>query len=166
MALQKIVVVYRMLTSFRSDPARIRKEMEISSYSGRYALDTPGPGLDMPMMDDAQIRMQTWGANRGTNFINLESDLRGMTRKINRDYQDANDYRKYSVQTAPVQSFRTEDPFVQESRASHPAWMYRDQEMYRWEQPLLNPQAHLEKKFHSNLQTRILEKDYYASANP
>jgi hypothetical protein len=150
-----------MFTSFRNDPARIQKEMEISSYSGRYALDTPGPGLDLPMMDDAQIRMQTWGANRHTNFVNLESDLKGMTRRLNRDYQDVNEYHKYSVESNPIQSFRVQDPYVLESRASHPAWTYRDKEVYRWEQPWLNPQANLEKRFYNNLQTRILEKDYY-----
>lgn len=148
-----------MLTSFRSDPARIKKEMEISSYSGKYALDTPGPGLDMPMIEDTQIRMQFWGANRHTNMVNLESDLKGMTRRLNRDMMDENDYRKHRVASAPIQSFRTEDPYVLESRASHPAWMYRDQEHARWEQPWLNPLANLEKPFYSNLCTRILEKD-------
>jgi hypothetical protein len=50
---------------------------------------------------------------------------------------------------------------VQESRASHPAWMVRDREQARWEQPWLNPQAPIEKDFYDNIQTRILEKDYY-----
>jgi len=152
-----------MFTSFRSDPARIRKEMEISTYSGRYALDTPGPGVDLPMMDDAQIRMQTWGANRHTQFVNLESDLKGMTRRLNRDEPAVNDYQTHRVTGAvPVASFRTADPFVLESRASHPAWMYRNVEVDRWEHPWINPQANVEKKFYDNLSTRMLEKDYYA----
>jgi hypothetical protein len=154
-----------MLTSFRSDDARIRKEMEISSFPCRYALDTPGPGLDMPLVEDVHTRMQTWGANRRTDITNLESDLKGMTRKMNRDVVEQNDYKMNSVPTLPVQYFRTEQPFTLESRASHPAWAYKERETLRWEVPWLNPQANLEKKFHCNLQTRILEKDYYATNN-
>lgn len=151
-----------MFTSFRNDPARIQKEMQISSFPGRYALDAPGPGIDMPMMDDAQVRMQTWGANRHNNFVNLESDLLGMTRKLSRDEPAANDYTKHAVASQRVANFRVQDPFVLESRASHPAWMIRDQEHQRWEKPWLNPQAHFEKDFYDNIQTRILEKDYYS----
>mgnify|MGYP006091166599 FL=1 len=39
--------------------------------------------------------------------------------------------------------------------------MYRDLEHPVWEQPIVDPQAHLEKTFHDNIQTRILEKDFY-----
>jgi hypothetical protein len=39
--------------------------------------------------------------------------------------------------------------------------MYRDLEHPRWETPIINPQANLEKPFHDNIQTRILEKDFY-----
>jgi hypothetical protein len=31
----------------------------------------------------------------------------------------------------------------------------------RWETPLLNPVAIVDTPFHANLQTRILEKDYF-----
>ena len=48
----------------------------------------------------------------------------------------------------------------------HPAWMYRDLEQPRWEQPFLNPQANLEKGFHDNIQTRILEKDFFVPKIP
>jgi hypothetical protein len=41
--------------------------------------------------------------------------------------------------------------------------MFRDAVQPRWDYPLMNPQAlnQLEKPFHDNVQTRILEKDYY-----
>jgi hypothetical protein len=39
--------------------------------------------------------------------------------------------------------------------------MYRDLEQKRWETPFVNPQANVEKRFADNLQTRILEKDFY-----
>ena len=150
-----------MLTSFRSDSTRVEKEMQISSFPGRYALEQPGPGLDLPMVDDVQIRMQTWGANRRDNFVNLESDLRCMTRHLNRDNVQLNEYQSKSVASQPVSHFHTQNPYVLESRASHPAWIYRNREQPRWEEPWINPQANIEKPFYDNIQTRILEKDYY-----
>ena len=58
-------------------------------------------------------------------------------------------------------SYPVSQPFVLESRASHPAWMYRDLEHPVWEEPMVNPLENLEKPFHDNIQTRILEKDYH-----
>jgi len=150
-----------MQTSFKCEPSRIEKALQISSFPGRYALDVPGPGLNLPRHDDAQVRMHVWGPDRRANFTNLESDLRGLTRRLCRDAQEVNDYRQHAVVSKPVRDFPTENPFVQESRASHPAWMVRDREQARWEQPWLNPQAPIEKDFYDNIQTRILEKDYY-----
>ena len=46
-------------TRFHDDPARIKYGLEISTYSGRYSLDTPGPGVNLPYLEDTQIRMQT-----------------------------------------------------------------------------------------------------------
>lgn len=152
-----------MFTSIRNDPIRIQKEMQISSLPGRYALETPGPGKDLPFMEDTQVRLQYWGANRGTEMTNVESDLLGLSRRLNRDHIEDNDYQKFKVQTQPVKCFRIQEPYVLESRASHPSWYYRDLEQSRWEQPWLNPQTNLEIPFHNNLHTRILEKDYHKS---
>ena len=76
------------------------------------------------------------------------------------DYINKNNYLDNAVPAERMQ-FRSADPFVEESRASQPAWTYRDLEQTRWEEPFLNPQANLEKKFHDNIQTRILEKDFF-----
>jgi hypothetical protein len=92
--------------------------------------------------------------------VNLESDLRGMTRKLNRDYSDLNNFQEHQVKTQPAQFYSSQEPFVEESRASHPAWMYRVVEPNRWEQPWLNPQANLEKPFQTNVQTRILRRNW------
>jgi hypothetical protein len=152
-------------TRFHDDPSRIYKQSQISSYSGRYFLDTPGQGIDLPFMEDPNIRMQGWGANLRNNTTNLESDLRGLTRKINRDYVEENDYKQHAVYSSP-NSYRNDEPFVEESRATHPAWMYKDLEQPRWESPFLNPLNGLEKGFRENIQTRILEKDYFIPSVP
>lgn len=150
-------------TRFHDDPYRIKKQLEESSGTGRYFLNTPGQGMDLPFIEDPQMRLQGWGANLRTNTVHLESDLFGMTRRLNRDLVDTNDYKRHSVSTSSIQ-YRNAKPMVDESRATHPAWMYKDLEQSRWETPYLNPLNGLEKVFHENIQTRILEKDYYKPA--
>jgi hypothetical protein len=152
-------------TRFHDDESRIKKQLHESSFAGRYALNVPGPGMDMPFVEDPQLRMQKWGANLHNNTVNLESDLLGLTRRINRDDIDINDYKKHTVNTT-ANSYRNENPFIEESRASHPAWMYKDLEQSRWETPYLNPLNGLEKQFHDNIHTRILEKDYFVPTVP
>uniref|UniRef100_A0A6C0JKY4 Uncharacterized protein n=1 Tax=viral metagenome TaxID=1070528 RepID=A0A6C0JKY4_9ZZZZ len=152
-------------TRFHDDPSRLKKQAQISSFSGRYFLDTPGQGIDLPFLEDPNIRMQKWGANFRNNTVNLESDLLGLTRKINRDYIGVNEHTVNAVQSSP-NTYRNEEPYIEESRATHPAWMYKDLEQSRWESPFLNPLNGLEKGFHENIQTRILEKDFFVPTIP
>ena len=152
-------------TRFHDDPYRIQMQVQDSSFKGRYMLDTPGAGLELPFMQDPQMRLQKWGANLQTNTVNLESDLFGMTRKMNRDHAELNEYKQAAVSTNPM-TFPVASPFVEESRASHPAWIYKDLEQNHWDYPLLNPLNGIEHKFHTNIQTRILEKDYYQVREP
>jgi len=147
-------------TRFHDDDLRIEKQLEQQTFVGRYQLDVPGQGSIMPFQDDAQLRMQKWGANLQTNTVSLESDLMGLTRRTGRDDIDEQNYKKHAVQTQPI-NYPKSNPFIEESRATHPAWMYRDLEHPIWESPIVNPQSNLEKPFHDNIQTRILEKDYY-----
>ena len=152
-------------TRFNNDPARIRKELAESTFAERYYLNTPGPGLDLPFVEDPQLRIQTWGANLRTNTVNLESDLRGMTRKLCRDEIMLNHY-KINAAGSSAMSFPNMESFVDETRASQPAWLLRGTEQPRWEEPWLNPQANLEKLFADNIQTRILHKDYFVPKVP
>lgn len=145
-------------TRFHDDPVRIAKRLEESTFTSRYQLDCPGPGINMAYESDPHHRLQKWGGNLQTNSINLESDLRGMTRQLNRDNIE-NNYKTHAVHTTAMSSYPVANPYVEESRSSHPAWMYRNVEQPRWEMPLLNPQTNLEKAFAHNIQTRILEKD-------
>jgi hypothetical protein len=149
-------------TRFHDDPLRIAKRLEELTFTAQYQLDVPGPGMNLPFECDPNHRLQKWGANLQTNTINLESDLRGMTRQLNRDSIENNNYKLHAVQSADTRSsYPVANPYVEESRASHPAWTFRDKEQSRWETPILNPQTHLEKPFNHNIQTRILEKDKF-----
>lgn len=147
-------------TRFHDDEVRIKKQLEEMTYAGRYMLDKPGPGSIMPFQEDVHIRLEQFGANLNDNNINLESDLMGLTRNLNRDHLESNQHLEKKAHSRPIQ-YPSAKPFVEESRASHPAWMYRDLEHPIWETPFINPQANLEKPFHHNIQTRILEKDNY-----
>ncbi len=153
-----------MSTRFHDDPFRIKKQTEMSSFQCSYFLDTPGPGVNLPFCSDPFIRAQTWGANLQTNTVNLESDFRGLTRKLNRDDVNKNEYISHKASSNKVE-YGTVDPFVEQTRATHPAWTYRSFDSNRWEQPIHKPQIFLEKQFHDNIQTRILEKDYFNSQN-
>jgi len=152
-------------TRFYDDPARIRKQAEDSTFLERYQLNTPGNGTEMPLQMDPQIRLQTWGANLHTNAIHLESDFRGLTRRLNRDHIDRNDFAQHLSDSTPY-NYSKAAPFIDESRASHPAWMYRDCEQTRWEYPWINPQDNTECPFNWNIQTRILEKDHFVPRYP
>lgn len=153
-------------TRFHDDPARIQAQLQSQTWVGRYQIDKPGPGVDLPFMEDPQIRMQQWGANLRENTTQLESELRGLTRTLCRDNTYLNNYQTQNTTNTNVPSYRSAEPFVDESRASHPAWMFRGIETPRWEEPFCNPQVNLEKPFAENVSTRILEKDSFVPIVP
>jgi hypothetical protein len=152
-------------TRFHDDPARIRKQLEESTFAESYYLNKPGNGTDVPFVMDPQMRLQGWGANLCSNAINLESDFRGLTRKLNHDLPKINEYTIQAAQTHEY-TYDSLKPIIDESRATHPAWMYRDLEHSRWEHPWINPQDNFERCFNWNVQTRVLEKDNYKPKMP
>jgi hypothetical protein len=135
------------------------KGLEQSTFAGRYALDTPGPGVQTPFMADPQLRIQRWGANLWTDSTNLESELRGLGTPLSHDYDRT--YQQTNLANGSAIAFPTSEVHVDESRASHPAFMYRDLEHSRWEAPIINPQANVEKPFRDQIDTRILAKDQF-----
>jgi hypothetical protein len=154
-------------TRFHDDEARIQQQLRMQTSTGRYFLETPGPGSSLSFFEDPHMRLQRWGANLRTETINLDSDLRGLTRNLCRDDAEKNNYQSAAV-SSTVPTYGIAAPTVEESRASVPAWQFRDLEHPRWEEPWINPQslAHLEKPFFDNLPTRMLEKDYFRHTDP
>ena len=146
-------------TRFHDDPERIKKRLEESDYPGNYQLNRPGPGLYLPLMEDPNIRLQLWGANLHSNTIELENELRGYSQPYHRDLVEM---KKSVPSNTLIASFPSLQPFVEESRATHPPWMYKELEQSKWEHPYLDPQGYLDKPFLENIQTRILEKDTFS----
>jgi hypothetical protein len=148
-------------TRFKYDDARTKKELQQSTDPGRWILNVPGNGSSPFYMEDPQIRIQKWGANLRTNTINLESELRGVNRELNKDCLGKNNYVLYNVPNEAIQYPSTANLTTEQSRSTNPAWWYRDVEQVDWYYPPLNPQENTCLPFQNNLSTRILEKDYF-----
>ena len=148
-------------TRFNYDPCRTKKQLQQSTGPGRWILDVPGNGANPCYIEDPQIIIQKWGANLRTNTINLESDLLGVNRKLNRDCLGINNFQNYNVPNEAIQYPTCNNLFTDQSRATNPAWWYRDKEQVDWYYPPLNPQENTCLPFQNNLSTRILEKDYF-----
>lgn len=152
-------------TRFHDDPCRINKQLQESTGLGRYMLNVPGNGSTPLYMDDPFIRMQKWGGNLMTNTVNLESDLFGLSRNTNRDDLKSNEYRINAVK-AKKPEYQSVAPMTDQSRATHPAWEYRDLEQTKLAILPLNPQENICYTFQNNLSTRILEKDTFVAKAP
>lgn len=148
-------------TRFKYDNCRTKKSLQQATDPGRWILNVPGNGNNPCYMEDPQIIPQKWGANLRTNTINLESDLRGVNRNLSRDCLGKNEYQKYDVPNQAIQYPTCSQLTTEQSRATNPAWWYRDLEQNNFEYPPLNPQVNVCVPFQSNLNTRILEKDYF-----
>ena len=142
-------------TRFHDDSCRIEKQLQESTGSCRYMLNTPGTGDAPHFMDDPFVRMEKWGANLRTNFVDVQSDLRGLSRSLHRDTQ------MYKSHIAPSDQKRypTNQSSTDQSRATHPAWMTKGLESTRWDIPSENPQAHIELPFAANTSTRLDQKN-------
>jgi len=148
-------------TRFYYDPCRTKKQLQQSTDPGRWILNVPGNGSNPCYIEDPQIIIQKWGGNLRTNTINLESELLGVNRRIGRDCLGKDNYTNYNVPNEAIKYPTCNTLFTEESRAIAPAWMVRDKEQVDWYYPPLDPQENTCMPFLNNLNTRILEKDYF-----
>jgi hypothetical protein len=147
------------------DSCRTNKELQQSTDPGRYMLNVPGNGDKPAYMADPQIILQKWGGNLWSDSVNLESKLLGYTEAIN-----TKDCLGKNKNTLPGQPILNSHPIsypvsvhltTDQSRASHPAWLYRDLEQVDWHYLPLNPQENTCMPFQNNLSSRIIQKDYF-----
>jgi len=144
-------------TRFHDDPARIKKKLDESTFVGMYHINTPGNGLNLPYIDDINIRLQKWGGNMQTHGFDVEQELKGYRKTEKYDTQE---FKRPSTSSI---KYNTESFHVDETRASLPAWTFRNKTQFRPDALFLNPQKNLFLPFENNTQSRILEKDYYKS---
>lgn len=149
-------------TRFNDDPSRIRKRLQEMTGAGKYMLNKPGNGDKPCYMDDPFIRLQEWGGNLRTNVINLESDLKGLTRNSNRDILTLNNYVDNKVKSEAFK-YPTCDSFVDQTRASNPAWTTKDLETNNWQYLHHQPQDNCFVPFDCNVDTRNFIKDDFTN---
>jgi hypothetical protein len=146
-------------TRFKYDDCRTKKELQQSTDPGRWILNVPGNGSHPCYIEDPQIIIQKWGANLRTNTINLESDLMGVNKPLSRDCLGKDNYTSFNVPNQAIEYPVCNNTFTEESRATNPAWWYRDLEQVDWGYPPINPQINTCLPFQNNLSTRILVRD-------
>ena len=119
---------------------------------GRYQLMRPGPGPQVPFIEDPHVRLQQWGANLHNNGASLEGDLIGVNRKLTHGIQL---YDSQTPATVAHQYGTVENPVTDESRATHPAWMFRDLEQAHWGYSFHDVQSKTEIPFSYNENARL-----------
>lgn len=148
-------------TRFHDDLCRINKRLQESTDIGRYMLNVPGNGTSPQFYADPHIRAQKWGGNLRTNHINLDSDLKGMTRSYNRDDIQHNDYNINAVYSSSVKFPTNVTMLTDQSRTTHPAWTFRDVNQNKSAILPLNPQYSVSRHFQNNLNTRTISRDNF-----
>ena len=145
-------------TRIADDGARIRKHLQESTDQGKYMLNTPGQGMSPFYMEDPHYRLEGWADNLGENAIDIENDLHGLTRRLNRDEVELN---THAIHSNPMQS-RTKSSTYSggegQSRVTHPTWSFREETQYK--EPILfhNPQEHAIRQFEHSTSSRIDQK--------
>ena len=160
-------------TRFHDDPCRIQKYLEESSNVGKYILNVPGTGSSPDYFNDPYIKIQKWGANLSNNKTQIEDDLLGLTRPLNRDSIKQNNHINYLNNNFLYnkKNYRlVDEEITHQSRVSHPAWAFREvhseNSVNNFNYLPMNPQENVCIPFHNNISSRIIEKDYYKINNP
>ena len=149
-------------TRFHDDKARIEKKNIETSSINHYTFNVPG-NFSMPNIyyNDPHIRMQKCGNTLYKNLINVESELKNINTLTNtRDFYK-NTYNNLSMNKDKVPIYNEKKTITNESRITHPVFKYRETSQYRPQYLFLNPQENVFLHFENNLDTNILEKDYY-----
>jgi len=155
---------------YNYDECRTKKKLQESTGPGRYILNVPGTGPKPCFINDPQIRLQKWGANLDKVIngapIDIDSDLSGRTRRTTK-YCSKYRFSKSGVPNREKVEYPVcSKAITDESRATHPAWMYRALPQNHHYPLFLNPQENVCLRFHNNLNTRLLERDNYVPKIP
>lgn len=150
-------------TRFHDDPCRITKQNQIMTEQGRYMLNAPGNGDKPCYMLDPQIIPQKWAGNLWTNCIDVQSTLLGLNQPLTRDCLGIGNYenKMEKANTRPIEYPVCDTLTTDQSRVTHPAYLYKDLEQVDWYFLPLDPQENVSMPFQNNISTRILEKDYF-----
>tara|TARA_E500000178_G_C16836784_1_gene668670 strand:+ start:137 stop:607 length:471 start_codon:yes stop_codon:yes gene_type:complete len=148
----------------RDDNAKTLCKLNEQNKSLGYMVNVPGNGSFPDYFKDPQIRLQKFGANLSENVVDINSELLGVNKQLDRDHfvkntRDPNFNPTYIKYNFP----HIREEITNQPRAMNPAWQIRGLETYNWDYPLFNPQTHTEMKFANNIDSRQSGKDEYKS---
>lgn len=146
-------------TRFNYDDCRTAKRLQQSTDPCRWILNVPGNGDNPSYIEDPHIRIQKWGGNIRTNMVGIEDELRGRGGRILD--RDCTSYKEFIAPSENISFPSNNTLFTDQSRATNPAWIYREIEQANWQFPQLNPQENVCLPFLNNLNTRIIVKDNF-----
>lgn len=141
-------------TRFHYDNERIKKNLQQSTGTSRYILNTPGPGNKVGFIKDPFVRLQKWGGNLRYNNngpIEINSYLVGLKKNIK---------TKRNIYDEDTKTI------TNQSRMTNPAWLYKDLEQNHRYILLNNPQQNIELRFENNINTRLVERDNFIPTLP
>jgi hypothetical protein len=140
--------------------------MEIFTNEGRYQLDVPKWKNTQQFIEDPHVRVQKIEANKYDNRVDIENSMLGYTKPLSRDYLLKDEYVKFTPKVDPPRYDNYIKCVTDETRATLPAFLFRDLEVDRFETPFINPQNDIERNFNWNVNTRIIEKDRLYDTRP
>ena len=114
-------------TRISNDKLRIYKHVQQSTDVGKHIINVPGNGLDVPFIEDPQVRMQLWGANRVNDTISVENSLLNIDRPLMRGC--VNCPKSYYTQPDLSRMNYSQNTFaITDTSIIDPAWNLRDKE--------------------------------------
>ena len=149
-------------TRFHDDINRIEKTNLETTAINNYTFNVPGNiNVKNIYFSDPHIRMQKTGTHLCRNLLNVENELKNLHIPLGRDDVKIHRYDLNSSYKTKVSIHDINKTITNETRASHPAWTFREKSQFRPDYLFLNPQENLKLHFEHNVDTNILEKDYY-----
>lgn len=147
-------------TRISDDKIRVDKYLQETTDQGLYQLNVPGQGMSLSYVEDPHSRAQKWADNLANNAVDAESDLRGLSRFLNRDEVSRNEYSQHAV-NLERRSYRsrTERKGTDQSRTTNPAWWHREQQQYRNDFTFHDPQDAAIVPFSNGVSSRVEQKN-------
>ena len=133
------------------DDSKVKQYMDENTYIGQYTFHVPGNGKKPCYVSDPHVRLTHWGANRWTNNLYIDDQLKNRGRYHRRTKYEytLNDLRQNIEGNAypeeyPICNDKTFE--TEQSRALMPSWTLRDStahQFYERHFPLRNPLEHI-----------------------
>ena len=150
------------MATTRDDVAEINCRLNEYNNSLGYMLNVPGNGTHPEYIMDPQVRLQKFGANLSVNIVDINSELLGVNKQLDRDKSVENTRDNFFNPTYKQYTFPSiTHAITDQSRAIQPAWELRGLEQTNWQTLLNNPQNNYEIQFAHNINSRQEEKDTY-----